>query len=211
MHSFRGAFSATLYSNLRVHCIQSAMFPFTHEKNIFRGTPYRSFNVREMFMSWLDFIIIGIIALSAMISLVRGFVKESISLTSWVVAGFIALRYLEPMAELLEPYISSPTIRTGSGFSILFVCTLIVGAIVNYMASQMVSKTGLSGTDKSLGVVFGAARGVLIVTMVVLLAGLTPIPTEPWWQESLMVEYFVNLSGWIKEILPQDIASRLSL
>tara|TARA_B110000967_G_C18877507_1_gene559206 strand:+ start:1493 stop:1987 length:495 start_codon:yes stop_codon:yes gene_type:complete len=164
-----------------------------------------------MSMSWLDFIIIGIVALSALISLVRGFVKESISLTSWVLAGFIALRYFEPLAQLLEPYISSPTIRSGSGFGILFVCTLIVGAIVNYIASQMVSKTGLSGTDKSLGVVFGAARGVLIVTMVVLLAQLTPMPAESWWQESRMVEYFVNLAVWIKEIVPKDIASRFSL
>lgn len=161
-------------------------------------------------MSWLDFIIIGIIALSALISLVRGFVKESISLASWILAGFIALRYFEPMAQLLAPYIESPTIRTGSGFAILFVCTLIVGAIVNYMASQMVSKTGLSGTDKSLGVVFGGARGALIVTMVVLLAGLTPMPSEPWWQESLMVDYFTHLSGWIKEALPENVASRFS-
>lgn len=162
-------------------------------------------------MNWLDFIMIAIIALSALISLARGFVKESISLASWLVAGFIAFRYFEPMALLLEPYMSSPTIRTGSAFAILFVSTLIVGAIVNYMTSQMVSKTGLSGTDKSLGVVFGGARGVLIVTMVVLLAGLTPMPIEPWWQASLMVEYFVNLAGWIKDILPQDIASRFSL
>ena len=162
-------------------------------------------------MSWLDFIIVGIIAVSALISLVRGFVKESISLTSWILAGFIALRYFEPMAQLLAPYIESATIRTGSGFAILFVCTLVVGAIVNFMASQMVSKTGLSGTDRSLGVVFGGARGVLIVTMVVLLAGLTPMPSEPWWQESVMIEYFVQLAGWIKEVLPQDLANRFSL
>ena len=161
-------------------------------------------------MSWLDLIIIGIIAISALISLVRGFVKESISLTSWILAGFIALQYFEPMAELLAPYIESPTIRIASGFAILFVCTLIIGAIVNYMASQMVSKTGLSGTDRSLGVVFGGARGVLIVTMVVLLAGLTPMPSESWWQESSMIEYFVHLAGWIKESLPQNVASRLS-
>ena len=162
-------------------------------------------------MSWLDLIIIGIIALSALISLVRGFVKESISLASWLAAGFIALTYFSPMADLLASYIDSATIRTGAGFAILFICTLIVGAIVNYLASQMVSKTGLSGTDKSLGVVFGAARGLLIVTVVVLLAGLTPMPSEDWWQESSMVEYFVRLASWIKEILPQDVASRLSL
>jgi len=162
-------------------------------------------------MNWVDLIIIAIIVISALISLVRGFVKESISLASWVVAGFIALRYFTALADLLEPYIESPTIRSGTGFAILFVCSLIVGAVINFMASQLVSKTGLSGTDKSLGVVFGAARGIIIVIMLVLLAGLTPMPSESWWNESTMVEYFASMASWIKDILPDDVASRFSV
>ena len=162
-------------------------------------------------MGWVDLIIIVIILISALISLVRGFVKESISLASWIVAGFIALRYFTPLAELLEPYIDSATIRAGTSFSILFVSSLVVGAIVNFMASQAVAKTGLTGTDKSLGVVFGAARGVLIVTMLVLLAGLTPMPSEPWWDDSAMIEYFSEMASWIKNILPQDVGNRFSL
>jgi membrane protein required for colicin V production len=162
-------------------------------------------------MSWVDLIIIVIIIISALISLVRGFVKESLSLASWILAGFIALRYFTPLAELLEPYIESPTIRTATGFAILFVSSLIIGAIINFMASQLVTKTGLTGTDKSLGVVFGAARGVLIVTMLVLLAGLTPMPSEPWWNDSAMIEYFSDMANWIKDVLPQDVASRFSL
>ena len=162
-------------------------------------------------MSWVDLIIIAVVIVSALISLVRGFVKESISLASWVLAGFIALRYFTPLSELLEPYIESPTIRTGSGFAILFVCSLIIGAIINFMASQLVTKTGLSGTDKSLGVVFGAARGILIVIILVLLAGLTPMPSESWWKESTMIEYFASMASWIKDILPDDIAGKFSL
>jgi len=162
-------------------------------------------------MSWLDLVIIGIILVSSLISLVRGFVKESISLVSWILAGFIAFRYFSALAEVLLPYLESPTLRTGLSFAVLFVCTLIIGAIVNFMASQMVSKTGLSGTDKTLGMVFGAARGVLIVTMLVLLAGLTPMPSESWWQDSAMIDYFSNIAGWLKDILPQDIASRFAL
>jgi membrane protein required for colicin V production len=162
-------------------------------------------------MSWVDLIIIVIIIISALISLVRGFVKESLSLASWILAGFIALRYFTPLADLLEPYIESPTIRTGTGFAILFVSSLIVGAIINYMASQAVTKTGLTGTDKSLGVVFGVARGLLIVTLLVLLAGLTPMPSEPWWNDSTMIEFFSDMANWIKDILPQDVAGRFSL
>jgi membrane protein required for colicin V production len=159
-------------------------------------------------MSWLDLVIIGIILISALISLVRGFVKESISLVSWILAGFIAFRYFSALAELLLPYVESPTVRTGVAFSVLFVSTLIVGAIINFMASQMVSKTGLSGTDKTLGMVFGAARGVLIVTLIVLLASLTPMPEETWWQDAGTIKYFSQLANWLKEVLPQDISSR---
>ncbi|MCP3689500.1 MAG: CvpA family protein [Gammaproteobacteria bacterium] len=162
-------------------------------------------------MSWLDLVIIGIILVSTLISLVRGFIKESISLVSWVLAGFIAFRYFGPLGEMLSPYIESPTIRTGSAFAILFVSTLIIGAIVNFMASQMVSKTGLSGTDKTLGMVFGAARGALIITMVVLLFGLTPMPNESWWQDSTMVPYFTNLANWLRDVLPQNMSGKFSL
>ena len=161
-------------------------------------------------MSWLDIIIIGVIALSALISLIRGFVKESISLISWIVAGIIAFRYFSPMAGLLEPYVTSPTVRGVVGFAILFISTLVIGAIVNFIMSQLVSKTGLSGTDKALGVVFGGARGVLIVTMIVLLASLTPMPEAQWWQDSAMVGFFQQLAEWVKGIIPADAVDSFS-
>ena len=155
-------------------------------------------------MAWIDLVIIGIISLSALISLIRGFVKESISLVTWVIAGLLALRYYAPMADLLEPFINSVTLRQWVGGGILFVATLIVGAIVNFIVSQLVSKTGLSGTDKTLGIIFGGARGVLIVTMVVLLAGLTPMPEASWWQDSVMIEFFQQLAEWVRGVIPAD-------
>jgi len=159
-------------------------------------------------MSWLDLLILGIIVLSALISLIRGFVKESISLISWIVAGVLAFRYFEPMSELLEPYLSAPTIRSVTAFAILFVSSLIVGAIINFIMSQLVTKTGLSGTDKALGVVFGGARGVLIVSMTVLLASLTPMPEAQWWQDSATVGFFQQLAEWIKGIIPADTVDK---
>ena len=161
-------------------------------------------------MSWLDIIIVGVIALSALISLIRGFVKESISLISWIVAGIVAFRYFSPMAELLEPFVASPTVRGIVGFALLFISTLVIGAIVNFIMSQLVSKTGLSGTDKALGVVFGGARGVLIVTMIVLLASLTPMPEAQWWQDSAMVGFFQQLAEWVKGVIPADAVDSFS-
>lgn len=161
-------------------------------------------------MAWIDLFFFAVIVLSALISLVRGFVKESISLVTWVVAGMLALRYYTPMAELLEPFINAPTLRQWVGGGILFVATLVIGAIVNWIVSQLVSKTGLSGTDKALGVVFGAARGVLIVSMLVLLASLTPMPETSWWQESAMIGFFQQLAEWIRGVIPTDAVGKFN-
>ena len=159
-------------------------------------------------MSWIDLVILGVILLSSLISLVRGFVKESISLATWLLAGFIALSYHQVLAEMLAAYIESPSISLVVAFGILFLATLIVGAIINFMVSQLVSKTGLSGTDKTLGVIFGAARGVLIIAMVVLFADLTPIPSEPWWQESILIEQFSGIADWIRSLLPEEVVGQ---
>lgn len=161
-------------------------------------------------MSWLDLVILALIALSALISLIRGFVKESISLVTWIIAGVLAFRYFTPMAALLEPFVSSPMVRSIAGFGILFVSTLIIGAIVNFVMSQLVARTGLSGTDRALGVVFGAARGVLIVTMIVLLASLTPMPEASWWQESASVGLFQQFAEWLKGIIPANAVDKFS-
>lgn len=159
-------------------------------------------------MAWFDIAIIGVILLSTLISLIRGFVKESISLATWLAAGFIAMSYYLVLAEMLQPYIESPTISQAAAFGALFIATLIVGAIINYIVSQLVSKTGLSGTDKLLGMIFGAARGVLIVSMIVLFAGLTPMPQESWWQQSQLVDQFQEIAVWIQQYMPSDLASR---
>ena len=151
-------------------------------------------------MSWLDFLIVGVISLSALISLIRGFVKESISLLSWIAAGIVAFRYFSAMAELLEPYLADPTIRSMAAFAVLFISTLIIGAIINFIMSQLVSKTGLSGTDKALGVVFGGARGVLIVTMVVLLASLPPCQRHSGGRIRQWLVFFNNWRNGLKEL-----------
>lgn len=161
-------------------------------------------------MSWIDLAFIAVIVLSALISLVRGFVKESISLVTWVVAGFLAFRYFSPLAEMLESYIAAPTLRGIAAFGALFVATLIVGAVVNFIVSQLVTRTGLSGTDKTLGAVFGAARGVLIVAILVLLFSLTPVPQTEAWEDAATVGFFQQLAEWLKAVIPADTAKNFS-
>ncbi len=160
-------------------------------------------------MIWVDYAILGIIGLSSLVSLLRGFMREAFSLAAWILAFWISWTFFRDLSVHLE-WFTVPSVRLGAAFAILFLITLILGALVNYLVGQLVDKTGLTGTDRMLGVFFGAARGAVLVAIMVLLAGLTPLPNDPWWQQSQLIGYFQDLALWLKDLLPPDIADRFS-
>jgi membrane protein required for colicin V production len=161
-------------------------------------------------MIWVDYVIIGIVALSAVISLVRGFVREAISLATWIAAFWIALLFFRDLAVHLEPWIEVASLRLGAAFAILLLVSLLLGGLLGYLMGQLVDKTGLSGTDRLIGVFFGLARGAVLVAILVLLAGLTPFPDDPWWQASQLIPHFQHLAVWLQSLLPPDIAGKFS-
>jgi membrane protein required for colicin V production len=158
-------------------------------------------------MIGVDYAILGILLISSFISLVRGFVKEALSLVGWIMAFWISLSFAVPLSKLLAASMEDPTLRLIIAFIVLFILTLIVSAVINFFASRLVQRTGLTGTDRFLGVIFGFLRGALLVSVLVLLAGLTTLPKEPWWDDSLMLFRFQAIAMWIRELLPADVAA----
>lgn len=155
-------------------------------------------------MVWIDYAIMAIITVSALISLVRGFIKEAVSLAVWVLGFVIASRFYSELAVYLTG-IEKELVRNGVSIAILFVITLIIGALVNHLLSEIVHYTGLSGTDKMLGMVFGGLRGVLIVAAALLFMDtLTPANTTEWWQTSILIPEFSFIVEWFFNFLQEN-------
>lgn len=154
---------------------------------------------------WIDYVIFAIIALSAIIGLFRGFVREALSLVAWGAAIWVALTFAPLAASYLEPYLETPSLRNIAAFAGLFLATLIAGAIINYLVSLLVTKSGIGGTDRFLGLIFGVARGALVVVILVMLAGLTSLPDDPWWKASKVMPYFEEMAVTLSGFLPEDI------
>lgn len=141
-----------------------------------------------------------IIAISGLISLIRGFIKEAMSLVIWVAAFVIAMTFSEAASELLVNFIELASLRQLAAWGGLFVGTLLVGALVNFLLGKLVSSTGLGGTDRTLGLVFGVFRGLLVVlALVIALPKAIPVEQDPWWQQSTLIPYFQNFEGWGRE------------
>jgi len=151
--------------------------------------------------NWVDFLIFAVIGVSALISLGRGFVKEALSLVIWVVAGVVAWLFGGSFEQYLTPYIDNPSLRIIAACAILFVCTLLIGGLINFLIARLILVTGLSGTDRFLGVFFGAARGALLVTIVVGLLSLSPLVDDLAWRDSLLIPHFLLIADWSKNMV----------
>lgn len=158
-------------------------------------------------MNWADWTILAILIVSCLISLKRGFVKEALSMANWVLAFIVAMSFGGKLATLLESQIATPSIREMAAFGILFAATLIVGAMVNHLVGELVRMTGLSGTDRLFGMVFGLIRGfVVVMALLLLLPAVIPVDQDAWWQESLLIPQFLKFEGWARESV-RDIVS----
>ncbi|MDQ2068930.1 CvpA family protein [Natronospira bacteriovora] len=156
-------------------------------------------------MVWVDYFIVALVILSALISLMRGFVKEALSLATWIMAFWVSLTFVDALDALLANRIETPSVRVLVAFSSLFIVTLIIGAMVNHFVSLAVKKTGLGGTDRMIGVLFGLARGVLVVAALVLLGILTEVNQDPWWSNSAFIPILEPVAAWLASFLPPDM------
>jgi membrane protein required for colicin V production len=153
--------------------------------------------------------VIGVFGLSMLFAFLRGVTRELIALVSWV-AGFVAAVTLSPMLGGLLPEIGgNPVLRYLVAFAVILIGCLVLGAFIAFPLSSVIHKAGLGFVDRFLGAVFGVARGVIVVLAFVLVAGLTNLPRQDWWQNSALAPSLAVAALSCKPWLPPEWAGRL--
>ena len=160
-------------------------------------------------MTALDYAVVGVIVLSSAWGAWRGLVREVISLAGWVLAFIAANVLADPLAEALAGWIPNPDLRAIAAFAAVFVVTLTLVTLVAIALSKALKSTGLRGLDRTLGALFGLARGVLIAILFALVAGLTSFPQNPMWRASWSGPMLGRTVEELKPWLPPALAQRL--
>jgi membrane protein required for colicin V production len=156
-----------------------------------------------------DYTVIGIIFLSLVFGFFKGFVRVVVALGAWVVAVIAAVRFSGSLGPLLPDFGESPATRFILAFAIILVAILLLGAVVGWALARLIRAVGLGFVDRTLGAVVGIARGVVIVVLGVLLAGLTTLPRQVWWQNAVLAPPLVTAALSLRPWLPKPLASRL--
>ncbi|MEE3087669.1 MAG: CvpA family protein [Pseudomonadota bacterium] len=139
-------------------------------------------------MTQVDNLILAVIAISSAFGVRRGFIKEIMSLLSWIAALLVSRVYSVSLASILENLIDNPSVRYVIAFSVLFVIIIMLGTLLNHLMSKLLVVTGLKTIDRLLGAVFGVARGTVIV-MVFLFVLNVFVSESEWWQQSTLIPY----------------------
>jgi membrane protein required for colicin V production len=160
-------------------------------------------------MTVFDYVVLGVIGLSVLLSIMRGFVREMLALAAWVAAFFVAKLYTLQLAPLLPQSIPSLELRLLAAFLALFLLTLLLCSLGAIALSGLFRQVGLGWLDRGLGALFGLARGMLVVLVAVLLAGLTALPREQSWREAMFSAPLEALVLYGLPWLPQGVAKHV--
>lgn len=160
-------------------------------------------------MTGFDFVLLAILAISATLGLVRGLLKEVLSLVAYVSAFLAAIWWGPTVSEWLIKWITQSFLRMGVAYFSVFVVVLLAIGLVNMTLSALISRTGLTPADHGLGALFGLVRGVLFILLLVTLAGFTPLPNEIWWKQAMFSKQVVSIVQQIKIRLPSPFGDWL--
>ena len=149
-------------------------------------------------MSWVDLVIITGCFASAAFGAFRGLAKETLSLVTWVAAIWLAWNFSWVVTFFLGEWAAAPELKVWAGRAIIFLLVLVAGGFVGQMVGALIKQTGLSGTDRLLGSLFGLGRGAIMLGLAVLVLELAGLDEDPWWREATLSPYGDRIAQGIR-------------
>lgn len=160
-------------------------------------------------MTGFDFVVLAILAVSGLLGLLRGLIKEILSLLAYALAFAAAIWWGPTVYGWLSAFIETTVVRMGVAYAAVFIVVLLAVGLVNMTLSALIRTTGLTPADHGLGGLFGLVRGALIVLVLVAVAGYTPLPQETWWRDAMFSHTATEAVKYTKQWLPPSLASLL--
>ncbi len=160
-------------------------------------------------MTFLDYGVLVIIGFSVILSVIRGLVREVLALAAWALAFLAAWLFGGQVAVLMPAEISVTEFRELSGFAATFLAVLLAMSLISMAISQVIKSSGLSAEDRMLGAVFGLLRGYAIVMVLVLLAGTTALPEQPFWRSAVLRPLLERTAYVVKSWMPVEISRHI--
>jgi membrane protein required for colicin V production len=162
-------------------------------------------------MTEFDYIILVIIVLSVLLGWWRGLVYEILSLLSWVTSYFVAKSWAAEFSPYMPAVLESDTLKGAAAYAAVFATTLILCGVAAWSINKLIKSFGLDWrTDGVTGAIFGFARGLMLVLVLVLIAGLTKLPQTAFWQDALLSKPLQDVAVLAKDLLPEDMAKRIA-
>lgn len=162
-----------------------------------------------MILSGIDIAIIAVISISVITGVMRGFLREIIALFAWILAMWLSFKHCHVVGAWFAPYVPDKNIQLGAGFLIILVSILLLGAIVNAILGLILRHSGLSASDRILGLGFGFTRGVLIVSLAMVIVDMTSFNIKPYQENSRLYNYFDPvknaISYYVKPLIAEAI------
>jgi len=157
-------------------------------------------------MTSFDYVLLGLLLVSALVGVLRGLIREALSLVIWVAAFWYAARFGGQAARLFSHTLHDPLWQLWAGRLSLFVGVLFAGSVVAWLVGYFVRRSVITGTDRMLGMLFGLARGVALAGVLVLALELGGFTTEPWWRESKLLPYAVAVGAELRDLAEEQLA-----
>lgn len=153
-------------------------------------------------LTGVDYVILAIVAVSAMTGLFRGFIKELMALGIWLIALWGATKLASLGAEYLKPWIHQEEFRLVVSFVLVTISILLLGGLLTSLLAFLIERSGLSGTDRLLGMIFGFGRAIFIISLIILVGRMTSFPMQKYAKQSQLFAYFTPVVDWMSSYAP---------